>query len=395
MVDNPNSYRFFSSIQNALSTKFSGRLLSLAIGELGRHDPSAFCELLSDINKHILTKQQAGQIMAGDAQFLLEWARVRGRRADLAVLLNGEPVLLFEIKEDDVAAAGNEAQLDDYLTFIARREGKTRFIHLSRYPPKKTLRRLAAAEKNGTAFDVRYRQLLDVLIDRGERSTRASPVGRMIKEYLEDIGVDAFRQIDLTEDSSALTFLLVQVGALKHFTGKRRLQSQISVRRGIALLAELVGNANALGGWLHEANLSLLKQRPLARLRVYPGFSRSDLERQLKKSERDVIYPEPGASEAEAYFEARSKLPSKDSLYMVFGHAISFDDDMKRARTFPFARVEWKGDAASADGEYHTVYPSEALATRELASLMRKARTLALKTAPTHYHATLKKLVVP
>ncbi len=261
---NDRAYGFFRVIQSHLSSEYSGRLLGLALYELGRQEPASFAYFISKIPG--VTKEFSHRIRKGGARFEREWPYMPKRRSDLAVLMGEEPILLMEIKEADVDAPGNPAQLDAYIAFIRTRPNPVEFVHLSRYPPLKAQSTLTRESARGNVHDIRYRALFEALQEHEQNQLKKGqkvPVARMIREYLEDIGVAAYRKIDLKTDRRALTFLVAQMANFAYRgTGFGRLQGDGTLKLGLELLNRMLGNVNVFADWVHESNFSNNSQRP-------------------------------------------------------------------------------------------------------------------------------------
>ena len=102
------------------------------------------------------------------------------------VLEGGDPILLVEVKEDDVRSPRNAAQLADYLSMLsaasANSDRQVRFGHVSRFSPISEERAaLQKAKKAGKSVgSLRYREIYEAL------QQDCGPIGYMLREYLED-----------------------------------------------------------------------------------------------------------------------------------------------------------------------------------------------------------------
>src|SRR5688572_13217868 len=138
---------FFFDIRTFFHSRHSGRYLALLLRELALQEP----ETVSAILKLSTTERRA--LRRGELQVVREMSFLtnQGKRrfADLAVLKGGQPLVLVEIKEDDILSPHNSAQLDDYLAYLSSNEG-TRFFYVSRYsPPTPVQLKLTDARKHG------------------------------------------------------------------------------------------------------------------------------------------------------------------------------------------------------------------------------------------------------
>jgi hypothetical protein len=128
---------FFYDIRGFFDAKYSGRYLSLLLRELGRREPELFSRVFG------LPPDVSKSIRKGEMQVEHEWhfetKQGTKRRADLVVLKGGEPILLVEVKEDDVKNQGNPKQLADYLLMLSATSSpggrQARFVHVSRFSP--------------------------------------------------------------------------------------------------------------------------------------------------------------------------------------------------------------------------------------------------------------------
>jgi hypothetical protein len=116
---------FLFKIRRLFQAKCPGRYLALLLRELAFQDPKAFAAVfkLGSDYRHALQQR--------DFQLESEWNFVgsnsKRRRAGLALLVHGCPILLVEVKEDDVKSPGNSTQLTDYVGYPgAPRECRTR-----------------------------------------------------------------------------------------------------------------------------------------------------------------------------------------------------------------------------------------------------------------------------
>lgn len=395
-MSNDRSAGFFRVIRSLLSQEYSGRLLALALSELGRQEPAAFAHFLSQVTGALTTKNKR-RIERGDAQFEREWSHVHGRRADLAILLDGAPIALIEIKEDDGGSAGNAAQLTDYIRFVTENPD-TNFIYLNRFPPMKYFQYFNSTSTARTnSYDVRYRQLFESL-KSFEKKRESAPLTRMILEYLEDIGVDSYRAIDLTKDRVALTFLIVQMANFSHNTGFGKLQGEVTVRRGLELLGFMLGNANVFADWIHESNKSQMRIRPNRRFVVEPGYAPATLKKAAQRNSNGENITPDGPKEATLYVYTRGKLAIKGApkqwFYVDLGHAVSIAEHTAET----FAYVELWGHKKSwwrQSDDFHNEFPNEADAKAEFHTLLALARSAAVKETAGSLQGVLRDFIVP
>lgn len=382
----PSAFRigdsFFRVIQGHLKDRFSGRLLALILCELGRQEPEAFLSFLAGGNPGFVPPPVARSILNRQVQFEREWpykSRLSGSRraADLAVLLDGSPIVLLEIKEDDVASPGNPAQLKDYLHYIETEPQPPSFVHLSRYTPISALPGLTEAARTGRVRDLRYRHLYTAM----RKHMQDGPLARMVYEYLEDIGVNSYKSIDLDEDRIALTLLVTQMSGFSHRNSLGRLHSAANVLRGPELLKVLLGNAVSLGDWFAEENRSLLKQQPRSRFVVNRRYRPKLLTRAVAShgDSDNLMHPDPSAvGEGTLIVYASASLPSAPTekgrwAYLELGFLVRVSSvEKERAQLALYGQITWSGGGeVYSEGEWLDAFPSEAEATAEMRSHLK------------------------
>ena len=273
---------FFIRVRGMFSADYSGRYMSTLLCELAYQDPVAFSRIFG------IDAATRDNLRSGALQIVPEWSfRVDGRsdrRADLAILRGGEPVLLVEVKEDDVASKRNPAQLADYLALVGMRKGATRFAHVSRYSP--TVGDAAAmrqAEAKGLSVaSLRYRDFYGALEKSGKEFCR------LFCDYLKDIGVATYKTIDFESETKELTYFLVQSLGFPHKHGMGKLHSQRAVDGMPDTLAKLLGNLEVLGEWVQNPNASLFRHRFIRRYRPRQIFDVASLKKALASCDGDL-----------------------------------------------------------------------------------------------------------
>ncbi|MBS0479202.1 MAG: hypothetical protein JSR79_07880 [Proteobacteria bacterium] len=342
-------------------------------------------------------------ISNGGAQFEREWPYRTGRFADLAVLANGRPVMLFEVKENDVASPRNPAQLADYLHHVATEADPPHFFHLSRYTPISAPPALRAAAQSGRVHDLRYRDLYRAMRDHEGARGQQTPIARMVREYLEDIGVNVYQSLNLDEDRTALTFLVTQMSGFDHFHGLGRLHSADNAMRGPDLLKTLLGNAAAFGDWLAEPNHGLFRQKPKSRFLVTRQYHPRRLASAIASHDKEDDFVEPqrkavGEGTLHVYTMAalsRSIDGPGKWAYVELGQFVTVSASKREhARTALYAALSWSGGGeAYADGDWLSPFPSEAEATAELCTHLQTAVDQAREEDD--YPSIFDRLVIP
>lgn len=422
MLQRASGPGFFQRVRSHLADKYSGRLMALALRELGEHEPDSFLRILGGLSDAGATipGKAIKAIEKGSAQFVCEWP-FRGtggnrRAADLAVLVGGEPVLLIEVKEDDVASDGNVAQVEDYLAFIGSRIGgddsPTAFVHLSRYVPlPSVLDAISRARRDGlSAHEVRYRNLHGALVGVGQ------PLARMLVQYLEDNGVDAYRVIDLDKDRAALALLLIQVLGFNQHHGLGKLYSEASIAAVPDLMAVLLGNVAVFGDWLQEGNRDVIGRRPTRGFKPEYRYPVTKLKQAVKTLEPD----EDGTASLEKapwliqsgtvwfYTQARLRSPKGAKkvlepgqwLYVDIGYGLSIERNDKEGlgRLWLYSAIHWPGNGDTNcyyDTDYLDPFPSEPVAKRYLRDRLRHSINAAKKVTEAPYREVLEHFEPP
>lgn len=373
---------FFGFVQKQLRDKCSGRLIALMLRELGRHEPEAFLVFLQEVK---FSADQRKAIRGGAAQVETEWAYMPGRLADLAVIVDGQAILLLEVKEDDLMSSGNSDQLADYINHVADRSAEIQFVHFSRYSP---LRSLGSLRSMPNVYDLRYRHLFEAVRIHENATGGRAPLSRMIREYLEDIGVDSYKQISLEQELDALTLLVTQMSGFDHFHGLGRLHSASNATLAPDLLRRLLSNAVVLGEWLLEPNASIIKQKPKSKFHVTNRYSATLLKRAISTPDPDdglVDLPRKAVQEGILSVHASAALDKSGSqswVYVTVGQYVTVSAATReKARFSLFVELVWKGgDGVHLESEdWFDTFPSESTATKELRTLLQRALKKAQK----------------
>jgi len=400
----------FSDIQGFFSARYSGRYFALLLRELARREPELFARIFGfspDLRKALLRRE---------LQVEYEWpfdAR-RRRRADLAVLRGGEPVLLLEVKEDDIKNPRNPEQLSDYLSLLdvpspqMRQPPKLQFVHVSRFAlPPEELSQMEEARKAGKmVLQLRYRKIYETLRQHG------GALGQMLQEYLEDIGVASYDIIDLASDKEgrSLAFLLIQILGFPHFHGLGKLHSDKAINDTPKLFKILFGNLEVLGDWIKDHNQSIFRTRFTRRFKPAPIINLNALRKSLAK---DASGADIGLGDhvrgGEVYFYASGKianprggkqtLTANDWLYVEVGYWFSLSKGGFPIPTtmWLYANFFWRGradDHAVWTKDLQT-FPTEVQAVNLLHDCLSRAHRDALKEAPSPFRDALMSFKVP
>lgn len=406
----------FSDIRGFFSAKFSGRYLALLLRELGRRDPKTFGQIFQ------LPKELLRSLIQGESQIEHEWpfeTKNGNKRADIAVLKGGQPVLLIEIKEDDVQAPKNPTQIQDYLsvttTMLVPREQQIRFVHVSRYAlPDREQAMLDKASRNGKLVcQLRYRKIYEIL------KKSDSPIGRLIQEYLEDIDVATYEVFDIgsSKGGKPLSFLLTQVLGFRHASGLGKLHSDHAVTEFPKIVKILFGNLEVLAEWMKSVNRTIFRTRFTRKIKPTPYFNLSGLHKALtkKKASEGSLGIEnelPGTAgqyinSGTVLFYAEGKItnpPGKKKalgpsewLYVEVGYRfdISVGGKEMPPAIYAYASFHWNG---SPDYDRHKKligFPTERKALDSLRECLKGAHKKAISNAPKSYKAALRTFRIP
>lgn len=411
----------FYDIRSYFDQRFSGRYISRLLRELARHEASSFCMIVEfaasscDHDWHRI----CADLRHGQATVECEWrfAGRRGiRRADLAVLREGQPVLFFEVKEDDAANPANLAQTLDYLS------RRLPLIHLSRFPPEGLDGRAlgAAARRGRPVASIRYRDVHRLL-----RSVER-PFATMLCDYLEDIAVGTYRPIDLRTEERPLAFMMTQMLGFPHAQGLGRLHAREAVSAFPQLLQRMFDDLEYVAEWIHQANRSNIKTRFTRGLRPHQWFNLSQLVKGVNKAlekgdvrDVDVLPGAPGkyVHEGDVYFYAYGRIRSgphstpklrnqKDWLYVEVGFGFHIRRGSGRGASEarivkPFLYTSFYGNKikvgdAYEETPYLAAFPTEKVALRRFRRCLTDSRALAMKaTGDARFEAALRNFRIP
>ncbi len=274
---------FFSDIQSLYDAKYGGRHLAFALKALARHEMDSFQHILtfaatsrglSPKCKAALSARNKDSTEVVDTEYLYGGKNggLRSKRADLVLLKDDQPRVLFEIKDEDQKSAANLEQLRRYVDWC--RQTDTPLIHVSRYPLEGEDRDYLLENSNVIA-SLSYGDVHTSL-----EKVRTSPLAHMIREYLEDLGAMRYRKLDLSKKSRDYASLKFWARRFLDVTlvnaGKNR--TDRSIESFPAHLACLFGNLEFFGSRIREANPKLIRQR----------FSR-EFKRELNPPTRQTV----------------------------------------------------------------------------------------------------------
>lgn len=395
---------FFYGIRSLLSTQYSGTYFRELLRELAFKEPADFAKMFE------LSREQRKALTAGQYQIEREWRfdgqKGNRRHADLALLDGGEPILIVEVKEDDVNNPANEAQLEDYLKLIASLKGRARFAHVSRYSPKRADQEAMATAGRDAAGSYRYRDVHAGLSD--------GLFSKMLSDYLKDIGVTKYETIDLVDERKEVAFFLAQALGFPHKTGLGKLYSRNAVLKVPEIVGKLYGNAEVLGEWLKNANPLLLRHSSSRKFRPYPVYDLKALAKALA-ADRSVDGDEEGelpglygqfVRAGTVYFYAHCAIgPGDDeakkgnwlSVELGFGLRIERNPEDKESPVSLsiYAGFEGNGLKWTEEAKELNAFPTEQNAQKRFSALLTKAKQKAIAVDSDAVHASLEAFVVP
>jgi hypothetical protein len=414
---------FFLGIRSYFDAKHSGKYLALLLSELARREPRTFARIFD------LPRDVSKALQIEEMQVACEWSFEtrdgRKRRADLALLSAGEPILLVEVKEDDFRNPNNTEQVADYISMLGTAPTKNRrrplFVHVSRFSPvAKDQEELARAVRLGKPVRLlRYRGIYEAL------SGRSGPVGDMLRDYLEDIGVASYSGIDLEpeQDGKSVAFLLTQVLGFPHRHGLRRLHSDRAITEVPALFKKLFGNLEVIGEWVKNANPLVFRNRFTRKFRPETTLDFRALQRGLEKIQHEEgelsegVLPGNGSlirSGTVTFYtqgkfsspaKGKVRLGSNDWLYVELGFVFeiskgSLDADNAFASRAPqvylYASFYGRGlDEATTYSKPLRGFPNEKRAFKELRACLDRALRDALAASSNPERAALHSFKLP
>lgn len=412
---------FFFDIRSQLQNRYSGRYLSLLLREVGRHEPRALAAIVAQAGKEAIWRDLARKIRRREVSIECEYpfdGTTGRRRADIALVEDEGPVLLVEVKEDDIGNPGNAAQLDDYL---AQARAGIPFLHLSRFALEPEDRdRLAEAGADGVVASLRYREIPAALPD--------GPITAMIKTYLEDIDVGMYQPIGPDEDRS-VAFSLAQMLGFPHAHGLGRLHAERSVGAFPKLLKRMFDNVEYVAESIHQENRALIGQRFTRKLQVVPEYDLRKLAEAIEKNAdrgRPTARPLPGqpgvhVRSGTVYFYGIGRLRTpkgvkpalgkNDWLYVEIGFSLSTRRGAPGSRKLnrrgarkPLVRyglyASFYGNTLKSSDTYQGTsslgrFPSEDIVLRALSRYLRKSLNDAREVRNEKIRAVLKGFKIP
>jgi hypothetical protein len=261
---------FFSAIQGYFSGSFSGRYLGIVLAEVCRADPALFNRYFKDrFGRRRYTNSQLS--LTTEVTFR---TRTGYRRADLALMRDGKPAALIELKHDDELMPrrdGKTAQLHDYL-WKCRSEGLD-FLLLCKDPPSELDAK--AIRENGQQWDY-----ISGFAEHFRMSSH--PAGGMLFDYFRERGLIVE---PLNEDYLYRFFHRL----LKPWGHSGRIVSKDSLSEGPAQFQALLSNMRIIAADLatkvRPIGSNARNRTPTIDFAIYPEYAVNVIRRELSKKE--------------------------------------------------------------------------------------------------------------
>jgi hypothetical protein len=403
--------RFFSSIRNYFDKRYTGRYFGIILAELARTEPDAFAAIIRKAGVK-LPKQHMKSLSAGELTIDLEWSFHKNkRRADLALYLDQDrPILLIEIKDEDGRTKSNAAQLKDYVSFIqkansrkSKLEDQCHFLVLSRYIPRdEDDSQLQIAKTNKLPVrQLRHGQIHEILHGIGDT------VARMLREYLEDVGMTCRDDIDLKkEDRKPLHYMANRLLGMSSREGLARIAGTPTIEAIPRLMEIFFGNLVVLGNWAYAHNKEVLGNNFRRHLAVNHDYNiaKNVLSDKLATAQKiDLIKGNVSVvgGNIVLYASAYLRCPKGMWAMVEFGYCYAIEKKQEPELNV-YVQFYWpcwdklpERDIPMASSPAFSKFPTETMAERLLRSCFRRAKQVALKVAPTPYKKIIKGFQVP
>jgi hypothetical protein len=273
------------------------------------------------------------------------------------------------------------------------------FFHLSWHRPDKFLNKPANNIIDARWHDLRYSDVLNALQDHSGKA-RSQNLSTMLRDFLEDMGVDVYREIDLAKYRNALTFLVLQVCGFNHrSTGLGKLYNRSNSEAGPELLRLLMGNVSEIAEWLREHNRKLATRSPVTRFGPRRWYATPKVAKALKATKDESLELHPSTlSSGSVYIDSQVSLKTGTSqwAYMSVGFYVEVDPEVnKKAIVSCYASVFFLGEDAFYEASSGPLdeFPTEAQARKAFGNLLRSAANEAKRNK--RCPEAVKDLVVP
>jgi hypothetical protein len=394
----------FAQIQGCFKETYSGRYLAYLLAELFRQNPKTFSKVLKEFGVEY-SHEEFDQINPNGWRFPGKKWRSRGKKheriADIAIFdARDNPRVLVEIKDADAGKKENQAQIADYLEYIAKHK-EVEFLFLSRHIP--------ADDKEGRALDTRNKRVHQKLFkDLYKALSGSDPFSQMLRKYLEDIHVTYHEQ---RPDAKTLEYVTLQLLGLEDARGTAK-----SVPEFFGVIFD---DLAAIGQWVRGANKGLFRRQLRRNFYITPSHDVRRLKADIvggdgkkaqtrsEKLEREGELGEY-CNGGRVNFCLRGTLTDKRTnkayVGLEFGIWINADKQRKRKTRVSdggiyayFSWKPWKGsDNDSAESAvFLSKFPDENSFQKELRKVLKEARAAGLKKCPAPEKRALGNFHIP
>jgi len=266
----------FGSLQNKFKATYEGRFFSIILADVLQVEPEAIFSVFPNLERHY-----ASEVRRGEATITTEYHLRNGqRRADLAILLGGQPVALAEVKQADIRGHSVTGQLVDYRTEVRRARNAVCFSLVSEFEPYDEHKRIIEQSwGKGHSKVVRFHALAAALEKRGDR-----PAVKLLLDYMKEQRMTGYTPLPKKSDRD-LKLLMTKLLPLRHAHGLGKLLNNDSIQGIPQLLGTLLRNVQHMEDWLRVANEEIFPRVFTCNLEVYPEYDKKALADQLRKAE--------------------------------------------------------------------------------------------------------------
>lgn len=317
---------FFTRFKNKFETDFGGRYLAIVLREVIIDDHKILKILFPKLDLKIIKGENLEEIIRIEYQFNSA-IRKKKRRADLAVIVNKNPLALLEIKYRDEKEDHNEAQLEDYIAYIKNKN--ISFTYLTQYlPPREHLKLLPKAEH------IKH-MLYSELYNKIEK--RNNSVTYLFSKFLEE--TTGMYEGKMKEKEKQLHYFLNRAFNLERKGTGGALNTATNVDSASEILSILFTNLRLVGEhyWIHFNEI--VNQHPRVDYYLNPYFNTSKLKKFVSKlppkTKAYIDIPAANIDFGDLAVYCSSKIPvnkPQKNLYLYFGNSffiekneISFD----------------------------------------------------------------------
>lgn len=381
----------FANIRSYFKSEYQGRYFGIILFELARNEPEIF-------GKIFRLKKSEYPTNKNSIQPNIEWSfthRGKRARADLALIdSTGQPILLIEIKEDDISVKEkNRAQLIQYINY-ARENSKTinkiRLAYVSRFAPDENILSLIEGSKE-TAYEVRFRDILKGL------KISTGPLGKLVRNYLEDIGVATYRHINISSiEGKALTFMTAKMLGFPHSGGLGRNNSVATISTIPDLMQKFFGNLELVGDWVRSSNKDLFSQSFTRDFISRPQYDERTLRNALSNTDHEISHAKHG----HVNFHCRGtiKTATKKWAYAELGYNIYLETHQQETRLPKiefYAQIGWAGKCSFSPCSADRFPKEENQALDKFRKCLVSSIKEAKKIAPNEIKDSLEKFIIP